>query len=187
MPVSWQIAPSVSTARSMFCAMIVSACDDRVPPGSAPSAVFIAARTSGGKSVDVRTMSCRTLSKKLGSISLTILVGRVLWTRRRRQLRRCRVRKDPTYTVEYRLERDSLGEIRVPADAYYGVQTMRAAENFPISGLRAPADLVEATVRIKRAAAQTNASLGRLDADVADAIVAASDEILAGALRDQFI
>ena len=66
MPVSWQIAPSISTARSMFCAMIVSACDDnRVPAGSAPSAIFIAARTSeGGKSVEVRTMSWRTLSKK---------------------------------------------------------------------------------------------------------------------------
>ena len=57
MPVSWQMAPSVSTARSMFCAMIVSACDDRVPAGSAPSAVFMAARTSGGRSVEVRTMS----------------------------------------------------------------------------------------------------------------------------------
>ena len=64
---------------------------------------------------------------------------------------------------------------------------MRAAENFPISGLRAPADLVNATVRIKRAAAQANAALGRLDADVARAIVAAADEILGGGLRDQFI
>ena len=68
MPVSWQIAPSVSTARSMFCAMIVSACDERVPSGSASRAVFIAARTSGGKSVEVLTTSWRTLSKKEGSI-----------------------------------------------------------------------------------------------------------------------
>ena len=57
MPVSWQIAPSLSTARSMFCAMIVSAWDDRVPAGSATSDVFIAARTSGGRSVEVRTIS----------------------------------------------------------------------------------------------------------------------------------
>src|SRR5258706_14840387 len=69
MPVSWQIAPSLSDARSMFCAMIVSACDDRVPSGSPTSAVFMAARTSGGSSVEVFTISCRTLSKKLGSIT----------------------------------------------------------------------------------------------------------------------
>ena len=88
---------------------------------------------------------------------------------------------------DFRLERDPLGEVRVPSDAYYGVQTLRAAENFPISGLRAPADLVEATVRVKKAAARANAALGRLDAKIADAIVAAADEILAGRLRDQFI
>src|SRR5438876_4184788 len=64
---------------------------------------------------------------------------------------------------------------------------MRAAENFPISGLRAPADLVDATVLVKKAAAQANASLGRLDPAIAKAIIAASDEILVGALRDQFI
>ena len=69
MPVSWQIAPSLSTARSMFCAMIVSACDDRVAAGSSTSACFIAARTSGGNSVDVLTMRSRTLSKNLGSIT----------------------------------------------------------------------------------------------------------------------
>jgi hypothetical protein len=63
MPVSWQIAPSSSDARSMFCAMIVSACDERVSGGYAPSAVFMAARTSGGRSVEVRIMSWRTLSK----------------------------------------------------------------------------------------------------------------------------
>jgi len=75
----------------------------------------------------------------------------------------------------------------VPADAYYGVQTMRAVENFPVSGLRAPADLVTATILVKKAAAEANASLGRLDAGVARAIVAAADEILAGRLRDQFV
>ena len=87
-------------------------------------------------------------------------------------------------TGDYRTERDPLGEVKVPADAYYGVQTARAAENFPISGLRAPADLVIATILIKKAAAQANAALGRLDAAIADAIVAAADEILRGALRD---
>jgi aspartate ammonia-lyase len=89
--------------------------------------------------------------------------------------------------VTHRIERDPLGELKVPADAYYGVQTARAVENFPISGLRAPADLVTATILIKKAAAEANAVLGRLDAEVARAIVAAADEILSGKLRDQFV
>src|SRR3954468_22509504 len=86
-----------------------------------------------------------------------------------------------------RTERDPLGELQVPDDAYYGVQTARAVANFPISGLHAPADLVVATVLVKKAAAEANAALGRLDAGVARAIVAAADEILAGGLRDQFV
>jgi aspartate ammonia-lyase len=89
--------------------------------------------------------------------------------------------------MEYRTERDPLGELEVPADAYYGVQTARAVENFPISGLRAPADLVTATILVKKAAAEANAALGRLDAAVAQAIVRAADEILGGRLRDQFV
>ena len=89
--------------------------------------------------------------------------------------------------MNFRTERDPLGEMHVPADAYYGVQTVRAVENFPISGLRAPADLVTATILVKKAAALANQSLGRLDAEIARAIVAAADEILAGRLRDQFI
>src|SRR3954447_23392607 len=89
--------------------------------------------------------------------------------------------------TEYRIERDPLGELQVPAAAYYGVQTARAVENFPISGLRAAADLVTATILIKKAAAEANAQLGRLDRDVANAIVRAADEILDGKLRDQFV
>src|SRR5437762_8396923 len=89
--------------------------------------------------------------------------------------------------MKYRTERDPLGEIQVPDEAYYGVQTQRAVENFPISGLRAPADLVTATILVKKAAAEANASLGRLKPDVAAAIVRAADEILAGDLRDQFV
>ena len=68
MPVSWQIAPSQSAAWSMFCAMIDSACADWVPADSSAIATFIAARTSGGRSVDVRTMRESTLSKKLAGI-----------------------------------------------------------------------------------------------------------------------
>src|SRR4051794_19507920 len=86
-----------------------------------------------------------------------------------------------------RVERDPLGELRVPAAAYYGVQTQRAVENFPISGFTAPAPLVTATVLVKQACARANAALGRLDTTIADAIMQAADEILAGRLRDQFV
>jgi aspartate ammonia-lyase len=89
--------------------------------------------------------------------------------------------------MKFRTERDPLGELQVPSDAYYGAQTMRAVQNFPISGLRAHADLIAATVLIKKAAAEANASLGRLDRDLARAIVAAADGILAGRLHDQFV
>jgi aspartate ammonia-lyase len=87
----------------------------------------------------------------------------------------------------FRSERDPLGEVRVPSDAYYGAQTQRAIENFPISGLRAPASLVDATVLVKKAAAQANVALGRLDAEIGAAIIRAADEVLSGALRDQFV
>jgi aspartate ammonia-lyase len=96
-------------------------------------------------------------------------------------------RKKPAASTVWRVERDPLGELQVPADAYYGVQTERAVENFPISGLTAHAELVIATVHIKRAMALANASLGRLDRAIARAIVQAADEVLAGDLRDQFV
>jgi aspartate ammonia-lyase len=86
-----------------------------------------------------------------------------------------------------RTERDPLGERAVPSDAYYGIQTTRALENFPISGLRAPTLLVDATVLIKKAAAQANLTLGRLEPRVGNAITQAADEILGGRLRDQFV
>jgi aspartate ammonia-lyase len=89
--------------------------------------------------------------------------------------------------VSFRTERDPLGEMHVPADAYYGGQTARAVQNFPISGLRAPSDLVTATILIKKAAAAANKTLDRLAPDIADAVIAAADEVLAGALRDQFV
>jgi aspartate ammonia-lyase len=89
--------------------------------------------------------------------------------------------------MSHRVERDPLGETEVPADAYYGAQTQRAVENFPISGLRAPAELIDATLLVKRAAARANDRLGRLAPDVADAIARAADEILQGRLRDQFV
>jgi aspartate ammonia-lyase len=89
--------------------------------------------------------------------------------------------------MQYRTERDPLGERQVPADSYWGVQTARAVDNFPISGLRAAPELVTATVLVKKAAAAANASLGRLDSHIAAAIQQAADEILAGRFRDQFV
>jgi aspartate ammonia-lyase len=86
-----------------------------------------------------------------------------------------------------RTERDPLGEHQVPDAAYYGIQTQRAAENFPISGLRAPDVLVTATILIKKAAASANLAAGRLAPEIAGAIIAAADDVLAGKLRDQFI
>src|SRR6478752_2610819 len=89
--------------------------------------------------------------------------------------------------MTFRTERDPLGELNVPSSAYYGVQTQRAVENFPISGLHASADLVTATILVKKAAAEANRDLGRLDPPLAAVIVRAADEILGGELRDQFI
>ena len=87
----------------------------------------------------------------------------------------------------FRTEKDPLGEHAVPVDAYYGIQTQRAAENFPISGLRAPDELIIATVLVKKAAAAANKAMGQLPPDVGRAIMDAADEVLAGKLRDQFI
>ena len=86
-----------------------------------------------------------------------------------------------------RLERDSLGERQIPAEAYYGIQTDRAVENFPISGLKPKESYINATVQIKKAAANVNKALGLLDARKADAIVQACDEILSGKLHEWFV
>ena len=86
-----------------------------------------------------------------------------------------------------RIEKDSLGELEVPADAYYGVQTRRAVENFPISGLGPRPEFVDAVVQIKKAAARVHGELGILTPEQSRAIVQAADEVLAGRFRDQFV
>jgi aspartate ammonia-lyase len=86
-----------------------------------------------------------------------------------------------------RTEKDSLGEKQVPADAYYGIQTLRAVENYPISGLRPHSRFIDAYMYQKKASATANMECGVLDAKVGGAIVAACDEILGGRLRDQFV
>lgn len=93
----------------------------------------------------------------------------------------------PDETTTPRIEKDSLGELAVPGDALYGVQTMRAVQNFPISGLRPLEPFVIAQVWIKKAAALTHRETGRLDASRADAIIAAADEVLVGRHREQFV
>ncbi len=86
-----------------------------------------------------------------------------------------------------RTERDSLGAKEVPAEAYYGVETARATENFRISGIKPHPDFIRATVLVKKAAAEANLSLGLLDRRIGEAIVKAADEILQGYLHDQFV
>ncbi|MFV0320391.1 MAG: class II fumarate hydratase [Microbacterium sp.] len=88
--------------------------------------------------------------------------------------------------TEYRIEHDTMGEVRVPKDALYAAQTQRAVENFPISGdVLEPAQIV-ALARIKKAAALANKQLGTLDGAIADAIAGAADRIIAGEFADQF-
>ncbi|MEO5568255.1 MAG: lyase family protein, partial [Gemmatimonadaceae bacterium] len=90
-------------------------------------------------------------------------------------------------TPATRTEKDPLGTLEVPADALYGVQTLRAVQNFPISGLKPLAPFVMAQVWIKKAAAMTHKETGRLDAKLADAIIKAADEVLAGQHLENFV
>ena len=87
---------------------------------------------------------------------------------------------------DFRIETDSLGEVRVPADALYGAQTQRAVDNFPISGIRFPRRFIEALGTVKAGAARANKSLGLMDGAKADAIAGAAERVRAGELDDQF-
>ena len=89
--------------------------------------------------------------------------------------------------MEYREEKDTMGTVRVPAQAYYGAQTQRAVENFPISGLRLPPEFIHALALVKECAARTNAGLGRLDGQMADAIAEAAREVAEGRFDPQFV
>ncbi|MFH0965360.1 MAG: aspartate ammonia-lyase [Planctomycetota bacterium] len=86
-----------------------------------------------------------------------------------------------------RIEKDFLGEVEIPADAYYGVQTMRAVRNFPVSGLRAHAEFIAAMGRIKEAAAAANETLGALPPKIARVVVQAAREVSDGKLDSQFV
>src|SRR4029453_10611093 len=86
----------------------------------------------------------------------------------------------PAGDGEFRIEHDTMGEVRVPAAALYRAQTQRAVENFPISGHGLEPAQAPALARIKKAAAGANKRLGGLDADIADAIEGAADEVIGG-------
>ncbi|HEX6553475.1 MAG TPA: class II fumarate hydratase [Ktedonobacteraceae bacterium] len=90
-------------------------------------------------------------------------------------------------TAETRTERDSMGEMQVPANAYYGASTQRAVLNFPISDLRFPRQFIRALGQIKQAAARVNAALGTVDPQVAEAIDSAAQEVVDGKRDDNFV
>jgi aspartate ammonia-lyase len=91
------------------------------------------------------------------------------------------------HDAQVRIERDSMGERQIPHHVYYGIQTLRATENFPISGLKPLSTYVDACVLIKKATAIANGELECISSEISQAIVAAADEVLAGKLRDQFV
>src|SRR5438270_4669399 len=91
------------------------------------------------------------------------------------------------HTEATRVERDSMGEMQVPINAYYGASTQRAVLNFPISDLRFPREFIRALGQIKQAAAETNVALGTLDAQIAEAIVRAAQEVIDGKLDSHFV
>ncbi|MBK5095263.1 MAG: class II fumarate hydratase [Deltaproteobacteria bacterium] len=88
---------------------------------------------------------------------------------------------------DFRIEKDSMGEVRVPANAYYGAQTQRAFENFPVSGVRMPLPVVHAAAMIKGFGAEVNAGLKLVDPPLAEAISRAAREVLEGNFDDQFV
>ena len=89
--------------------------------------------------------------------------------------------------VKYRIEQDSIGKKEVPSDAYYGVQSLRAYENFKISGLKCHSEIIKSIAEIKLAAALTNMECGVIEEKVADAMIMACREILEGRFNDHFI
>ena len=89
--------------------------------------------------------------------------------------------------TNYRIEKDLIGEMQVPVDAYYGVQTLRAVENFPISGRKVDPEMILSIAIIKKAAAQLHIEDGTIDEKIGNAICQSCDEILAGKFHDQFL
>jgi len=97
-------------------------------------------------------------------------------------------KQENTIMADFRIETDSMGEINVPAEHYWGAQTQRSIQNFPIgvSRFRWQSPIISALGTLKRAAAQANAELGQLPQDIADLIVRAADEVIEGKLDGEF-
>ncbi|OMH40965.1 aspartate ammonia-lyase [Desulfurobacterium indicum] len=89
--------------------------------------------------------------------------------------------------MKFRIERDFLGEVSIPADRYYGAHTARAAGNFPISGYKVPFELIQGFAFVKKAAAIVNGRLGYLEEEIVNAIVKSCDEVLEGKFKEDFI
>ena len=98
-----------------------------------------------------------------------------------------RKKRDDEMTTETRLEADSIGTMEVPAEAYYGVQALRAKQNFPITGTKLHPVFIKNLAQVKKAAAITNNNAGLLPKDKADAIIRACDEVIAGKWAEEFI
>ncbi|MBD2138001.1 aspartate ammonia-lyase [Anabaena sp. FACHB-1237] len=92
-----------------------------------------------------------------------------------------------TNNTDFRIERDSMGDRQIPNHVYYGIQTQRAIENFPISGIKPLSTYIDAGILIKKATAIVNGQLGCIPNDISHAIIQATDEVLNGKLRDQFV
>jgi aspartate ammonia-lyase len=89
--------------------------------------------------------------------------------------------------MKYRTEVDSLGQKKVPREAYYGIQTVRAVENFPVSGAKTPELFIRAYVTVKKASAMANMQVGWLDERSGTVIIRSCDEVLQGKMLDQFV
>ena len=92
-----------------------------------------------------------------------------------------------TAPLKLRQEKDSIGPKEIPADVYYGIQTARAVENYPISGMKAHPTLIRAFGMVKRAAAEANKELGLVDDKRADAMIQAAQEVIDGKWNKQFV
>jgi aspartate ammonia-lyase len=156
------------------------------------SAHTTSARTHQGATVwQIPSAELSTLQSEKPEVFYRVLgqVARRLSDRLSAASERLAKQNGPATLTNYRTEHDSLGERDVPGNAYYGVQTLRAKENFPFSGIRVShyEHFVRALACVKKAAALANAELGVLDSKIANAIAKACDEILAGKLHEQFI
>jgi aspartate ammonia-lyase len=126
------------------------------------------------------------VKQKIGGVGLLILIL-IIQPFSNKMAKENRRQEMVLLNNRYRIEKDSMGPVRVPVGVYYGAQTQRAIENFPISGWRFGKEFLQALGLIKYAAAKVNAELGLLDRKIARAIEKASDEVIQGEWDEQFV